>query len=132
MGIYANAAISQTTENMESKQRDYFRDRARSIKYTLLSQAERAFGICTDEPPRTAKEMVERIKAGMYVLPSDDDDWGRQSIQWRDPSIKRDRDGFRAAAKKIDDEYQSIKDKIMAQSITELPTLMETWAAFSA
>lgn len=75
------------------------------------------FGINDQDAPRTAKELVARIKDGKFVYSHEYEtkgeefwhEWGygpMHGIQWRDPKVKKDQAGFDAAIKVLSTSYE--------------------------
>jgi hypothetical protein len=76
----------------------YLNERIETIAWQKCESLRRQFGLIDGAPPSTASEAVERIKAGKYVLPSQDMiDTGVRSIIWRDPSVVKDKAGYDVA-----------------------------------
>jgi hypothetical protein len=93
----------------------HLNNRARDIYSRHLGNLRKMFNIGNDEPPKSAIELVKRIKAGKYVLPSEEDDYGWASIMWRDPAAKADHDGFNTALAALDKEKQFVVDSIIVE-----------------
>ena len=74
---------------------------------------DKAFRFYDDNAPTTAKEAVERILAGKYILPEAKNDYGITHIRWRDPNKKEDLEGHEAASKVLLKLYLQSKDYIM-------------------
>lgn len=119
-----------TADTSAQDQRSYLRDRLHSLYYEKYNELEKQFGLVDDDSPTTAKEVVERIQAGKYMLPKDEDNkndkkkdlysilygHGKNVIRWRDPDLKEDKEGFEAAAKTMKAEWQKAKDTIVIAS----------------
>lgn len=84
-------------------------ENARTRKETEL---ERHFGLIDDEAPRNPKELVERIKDGLYVIPeaySTEEGYlynPSNYIEWRNPKVKKDKDGHLKAKKEMHEHYR--------------------------
>ena len=112
---YASASIS-TPATETQDQRKYLTNRLQEVYNEKRDSLEATFGLIDDEPPTTAKEMLERIEAGKFVIKGLDkpDRWFEwySAIQWRDPAKKADKDGFEAARKALKAERQKVLDII--------------------
>lgn len=94
--------------------RSYLESRLDDAARTKRSEELRkAFYMDDDEAPATAKQMVERITAGKFILPTDKEEaeylkyysfYGSapfKTIKWRDPSKPADTAGYAAAVAKV-------------------------------
>ena len=74
------------------------------------------YGITKDDTPRTPKDLIERIKAGKYVLRDEYENSycynPGEYITWKDPKIEKDQDGYEKASKKLEKSYQETLDLI--------------------
>jgi len=91
----------------------YLNERIENINCALRDKLEIQFGLSDDTDPKTASEAVERIKAGKYVLPNRNSDYGYRSIIWRDPSVVADKDGFLIAIEAKDKAKTAARDIVM-------------------
>lgn len=109
--------------------KNYFADRAETVFYSLDKGLQTQFGLKDDSAPRTAADVVARIQAGKYVLPSKDADYGVQSITWRDPSVVKDTAGYEVAYKALKTVRTSTIDQIMADETKALGAVdaFEAW-----
>jgi hypothetical protein len=110
-----------TTGNLDAQQKNYFGNRAVEIFYAQKEALKNQFGLVDDEAPRNAKELAERIAAGKFVIDTEkkDSDWDfsiRRAFSWRDPSVKKDEDGYKAARKELDKKLTETKDIIVAST----------------
>lgn len=117
---HASAAIQATSRSLEGESRDYFLGRIAETSNNKLLDAQKTFGLRNDESPKTARELIKRIKDGLFVLPLEKDDvknvWlsAYDRITWRDPAIKEDHDGYNEYESKVFDHAQTARDAIMA------------------
>lgn len=117
-----------TSENADK--RAYLTSRLSRIYYAKDRELGMQFGLHDDAYPETAKELIERIKSGLYVLPKEDDDFGPTDIRWRDPNKIADRAGYTAASKLLAKEREKIQDQIViADPADTLKALydLESW-----
>jgi len=93
----------------------YLESRIYNTASQKVSAFATQFGINDDPDPRTPAELVERITAGKYILP---DATKRKAysaldgIRWRDPAVKEDTDGYKAAVKAMKVQQQIAEDII--------------------
>lgn len=81
------------------------------------------FGLEDDDRPRTPTELIDRIKAGLYVLNEDRKDyrtnWPLDYISWRDPSKQKDQKGYAAAYDKLQALLKDTQRAIVIQTPAE-------------
>lgn len=108
--------MTNTTLDIRDQKR-HFETRMYNSWEEKRREASRFFGLDDDEPPKTAREAINRIYSGYYTLPVEKADtdgvWG---IRWRHPMEKVDMEGFDNALKVLDKAHQTCKDKIMVGS----------------
>jgi len=111
-------------KHSESAKTNYLLSRYENTKDKIRSDLRKQFGLDNDDRPNTAKELTDRILSGKYVLPTEkEEELTRQvyycgssvldSIKWRDPAIKEDRDGFKLAETELDNESLKVHDAVM-------------------
>lgn len=129
----ANSKKEEEEKNMysrEEQQARYLEQRLYSAWNTKETDLRKQFGLTDDDPPRTGKELVERIKLGKFTLPKETDDsddydpddyYGSpySQIRWRDPATKKDRDGWLKAWNAAQKAFTDTKDAIMVKSADE-------------
>lgn len=98
-----NPMYVDNDKHIESSKINYLNGRVEGIFYQKDRALEKQFGLVSDPRPSSAKELVDRILAGKYVLP--DGDAATKSryepsdaITWRDPAVKKDAAGYEAAS----------------------------------
>lgn len=106
--------------SIEQNRIDYLQGRVYSVFREKNHELERSFGLRDDGRPRTAKEIVERIQSGKFVLPTkkssedcDCDDCLTAAIRWRDPSVKEDEESYKKAFKMLESARTKVEDTIM-------------------
>lgn len=119
-----NKKEEETMYNIEQQKIDYLERRLEVLVYQKRDELYREFGIRDENAPQTPKEFVERILAGKFILPDEDHDDDfccspAQAIIWRDPSVKKDYDGFNKAEKEMLAARTEVKDAIMIKSAEE-------------
>lgn len=139
---YATATVhAATTETQD--QRKYLQRRLEDIYIRKERPLYAAFGLTDDVAPSTPKELKARIADGKFTiigLPKDEEDeddfddcyyggWSRL-IRWRDPAKKADQDGYDAARKALQDEFQKAMDTIKIDDVKaglEAVKALEAW-----
>jgi len=124
LNIVASAAQSGA-QTLEQDAREYLRNRLLKTYHTKIEDLRPAFGLEDDTPPKTPKEVIERITSGMYMLPKDNVDYAGDSleewyhpwdaIRWRDPAKKKDREGYELALKTLAKDRDAVMDTVMTQ-----------------
>lgn len=103
--------------SLAAKKVDYLTGRLHDAFDAKNTELQRMFHLIDDQAPRTPEELIERIKAGKFTLPEKDKRrtyWGAyDQIIWRDPSAKKDQDGYDAAFDLLEKERTKAKDAIM-------------------
>lgn len=127
----------ETTPMFDTKR--YLRDRIEDIWFDGKKALARKFNIFENDPPNTAKELVERIKSDQYTLPTTDEDGitaygtGPYGMIWRDPTQVADRKGYEEAAKALLETKRDTIDIVFASDeATGLKALQEFKATVKA
>lgn len=133
MNTYVNASMKMPDPVAET--RDYFLNRLNGVRFEKGEDLRRKFGLEDDKSPRSPKEVIDRITAGKYVLPKTDSDdecddyyyrpW--ELIQWRDPSVKKDNDGFHVAKLALDKLADDTRDKLYAAKDVNYLSILEAF-----
>ena len=83
----------------------------------------KAFGLRDDDRPGTAKELIDRITSGKYVVPEERMDTSNYDpiryFRWRDPSVKEDYAGYDAAMKNMGAAKTDVEDAINVKTKEE-------------
>lgn len=132
-----NAPAPNTDSDVRYSERGYLEGRAYYIRAERAHKARVTFGMADDKSPKSPAELVKRIQSGMYVLPTewdeDSDDtcpqWFINRIKWRNPATVKDHDGYEAALKVLDAEYQKLLDAIKIKEPAEALTELQAWEA---
>lgn len=113
MTNYAAATVV-TADSIEKDQRRALSSALYIAFRAKVDAAKKQFGLTGDTPPETTEEMIQRIQDGKFVLPEKyEDQYASASyIEWRDPAIKQDKDGYKAARKELDTEYSALELKL--------------------
>jgi len=128
-------------KHTESAKTNYLLQRASNVKYKIQEDLRIKFGLNDDETPHTAQELVDRITSGKYILPTEkeaellnDRCWPYPSamagIKWRDPAVKEDRAGYKAAEKQLETAFDDVHDAVMIKSNDDALAAIkefETW-----
>lgn len=98
------------------RERIHLRDRAYPLFDKKLNQILRHYHLQDDEYPQTAKEAIERIRQGRFVLPEKDEELRGYSlmdrIKWRDPNAKPDKEGAKLPKENLEKDYNHLMDSI--------------------
>ena len=95
-------------------QKRYFESRMWSIYGSKEKEAERFFGICDDEPPKTTREAYMRIVSGNFTFPPEEYDCdGVHGFRWKNPLKIPDKEGHKVVHTKLDKAQQKCIDQIM-------------------
>ncbi len=125
-------------KHTESAKVNYLLQRAQNVQYKQRIALYKQFGLEDDDTPKDAKETVDRIIAGKYTLPTDRElelikerqffSWSPLiGIRWRDPAVKEDRDGFKAAEKELDATFDTVHDAVMVKSNDDALAAIKTF-----
>lgn len=129
-----SSATIVTSDSIEAKQRKFITSRLYEIKHDLKRGLARQFGIADDDTPNTAKEFIDRIKSGKYILPENMEDNCSYSavsyIKWRDPALKADKDGYAAAKKQLDDAYATSEEMAMLLPIADAAKALQDFKSW--
>lgn len=94
-------------------------------------ELRKTYGLVDDDTPATAKELIARITAGKYVVPEDRLNAvvyePTRHFTWRDPSVKKDEEGFKVAIEKLQKARTAAEDIIvvMSDETTRLKALQD-------
>lgn len=123
---YVSASAVQVAANPEKEQRYYLSTRLSDITYFKAKNLLVKYGLRGEDSPRNAYETVARIKAGMYVIDEEiDSEEGLclqsplYGLEWRDPAIKKDREGYEKARDQLDKDRKAVQDIIQIKSLDE-------------
>jgi hypothetical protein len=107
------------TFNAIQTAQDHLTDRLSEATEAKRSEARKAFGLENDDRPSTAKAFVDRITSGKFYIPEDRKNQYSYDptdyIQWRDPAIKRDEDGFQKAVTALEAASDDVLDNIIVK-----------------
>jgi hypothetical protein len=129
-----------TPAALENAKRGYIEERLSCVQAKKRSDLRKKFGLDGDTAPDTVEDVVARLKAGEFTVPSkfyDEEYKANQSsyfdiwnfarnVKWGS-NIKADKKGFDEAEKKLDDELKRIRDII---AIGELADAMKAVTEF--
>jgi hypothetical protein len=124
-----SSATVITSDSIERDQRKFISSRLYDTLYARKHDLKRQFGLADDDMPTTAKEMLERVQAGKFVLPEKWNDAGAYSffnvVRWRDPSLKEDKDGYNEARKSLLAAYESAEEAAKLLPIADATKAMQ-------
>lgn len=133
--LQLNASVN-TEADVRFNERMYLEIRLSQVYGEKKDKLRKTYGLSDQNAPRSPKELVERIKSGMFVLPTDwaeDDEctpqWYMSRIRWRDPSLTEDKDGYKVAALQLRTEYDKVLDSIKIKDPTEALPELQAWEA---
>ncbi len=117
----------------------YLLDRVTQVYYEVHTPTlRRKFNLDPDPRPTTFKEMRERLEAGQFSLPSDDDYSCHRSgyidlayLRWQDPTKKEDLAGYDNARKSLKDLLTKARDAIVVKSVDEGLKVLQDFEALS-
>ena len=128
LNIVAHADQSERYPT-EQRQRDHLIGRLHEIKCTKNEALRVQFGLAELPRPKSAAELVEYIKAGKYVFTREDDlvnedfDYNEfyyspwSYLEFRDPEVKKDREGYEKAKKALEKLYDDTRDEIVVLDV---------------
>lgn len=104
-----------TDANLETRQREQLSYRVDHVASEKDNEARHFFGLVDDGYPSTAGDLIARITGGKYMVASDKMDtetYGSPTryIRWRDPAVKEDQNGYKAALDKIEAAQEIVND----------------------
>lgn len=114
----------EMTAQNEAEKINYLSRRLEDVKHDKKHALKEHFNLLDPEAPNTFDEYVKALKDGKYSFrneaakerannPDYFYSWGISDyIIFRDPSVKPDKDGYKAAEKLLDAEYTKTKDVI--------------------
>jgi len=116
--IYATLEAPQTRDHTK----EYLKDRLSSVRSNRDMKAQIKFGLEADFFPRLAEDVVDRIKSGLYTINQERDGdcynpW--DAIEWRDPAIKKDFQGYKRWQESEKQPYLAAKDTVVVKSYDE-------------
>jgi hypothetical protein len=104
---------------VEEQRIQHLRDRLSIVNYEKDRKLMKAYGLMDDDIPATLDEMIERLTSGKFVVPEDKKkrvsyltnivSW----IEWRDPEVKRDKEGYKEASEKLSKAFNETLDTIV-------------------
>lgn len=103
-------------ETEAEAKRAYLADRAMGVYYKIDADLEKAFGLKNDDAPTTVSDLVKRIKENKFEIKKDREDEYTFNplslITWRDPNVKKDKDGYKAAKALLEKKQTEVADII--------------------
>lgn len=108
----------------EDDKREYILQRLEVVRDNKWRDARTQF-FMDEQPPKTVEELIRRIQDEKFTLPTDEEILRKENdgyylpssiIIWRDPSTPPKVEEYKVAVAKIDVDYLTAKDKIMALS----------------
>lgn len=124
--MYINAEMTK-----EQTAQIYLRDRLENVHSEKRDELRHQFGLCDDDPPCSFEDAYKRITEGKFIIA--DDKRSKLSynplnfVQWRDPSVKKDTEGFEAAEVQAETAFTQVSDAIMVKTPQEALTALEEY-----
>lgn len=118
-------------ETMDMTKLNHLSNRMSTAFSTKKQELAKKFGLMDDDPPMTAKDLIARITAGKYVVAEDKMTVSAYEptrfFTWRDPSVKKDEEGFKAAEVALRKARTAAEDIIvvMSDEATRLKALQD-------
>jgi len=126
MHTYANNA-----EQFAIEQRNFLFGKLSSAFTEKDFDLRKAFHLMDDDRPTSVKEFVQRIKDGKFTLPKDWDEEQDEddcyfdlsdfvyALRWRDPAVKEDKAGYKAARETLSKAYDDAATTVMLKSLDD-------------
>lgn len=102
---YLNPVVNKEEEmiNETQDQRHYLARQLQGVSYAKDVELMKSFGLTEDPTPRKGSDLIARITTGKYILRDEKSvryaDSALDYIEWRDPAVVKDQEGFEAAQK---------------------------------
>lgn len=126
-----SAATVVTADSIEAKQRKTLSSALYDAFRTKVDAAKKQFGLVGDDAPESIKDLIARIAAGKYVIADKYEDSYAGDffyrVSWRDPAIKEDKDGYKAARADLDKAYKALDLRIAILPLADALTAVETY-----
>jgi hypothetical protein len=121
------AIANQESSAIETGQRNHARGRLRDLRDAKDLDLRKQFGLDDDASPKSPKELAKRIADGKFVIKKVDEDmdeeddyfYWQDAIRWRDPAVKEDKVGYKAATTELGKSYQRAKDQIILGTVAD-------------
>ena len=107
-------------DTQEGKAQAYVLRRASDAYYSKERELEKHYGLRSEDAPRSWNELVKRIKDGKFTISDEHakmnhyDPFGY--VEWRDPKIEKDHEGFGKSMEKLNKLLAETKDIIIVKS----------------
>ena len=105
--------VPMYNENQEARSR--LLNRVQNQVYSTQQSLQEKFGLSW-QPPTNAAELIEAIEKKKYVAPSLENQSSKYlewfGIEFRDPKIVKDKEGYKAAEKKLHEAAEKVGDEI--------------------
>jgi hypothetical protein len=113
--------VSVSKETTEERRISFLLDQLTDANYRKTAELRRSYGLLDDERPRTAQELVDRIKDGQFELDekTKDDRGFFEHIRWCNPKIKKDKVGYEEASKKMEEAHRQASRTIILKDQAE-------------
>lgn len=130
MSAYSSATVI-TADSIEAQQRKTLKSALYDAFRAKVFDAKKKFGLVDDDAPETIKDFFARVAAGKYVIKEKYEEMSAYNfisyVQWRDPSVKEDKDGYKAARADLDKEHSALELRIAILPIADALTAVETY-----
>lgn len=128
MNTATSAVVVANNNDQDARDaRNYMAVRLNNMRYDKIGELRKAFRLNDDDPPRTRKELAERLASGKYQIrgldKKPDADLGWRSpedlIVWRAPDNKPDEAGYEEATKRLRKAVEFVSDEIRVRSLED-------------
>jgi hypothetical protein len=121
--------IPKAPQTSEDRSKDHLLQRVETARYEKLNALRKAYGTINDDEPNTMKDFFDRIAAGKYILDLTPEQQANRSfwntrdivdyITWRDPAVKQDHEGLKAASGALQKAVNDVSDEIIVKTPAE-------------
>lgn len=121
----------ETTMYTQDETKNYLSRRLSNVANKLDRALYKQFGLANDPTPRTGAEIVAAIQSGKFIVPDTNHDYGFSSIEWRDPSVKKDNAGYKTARDAMLAQQTTVEDAIMVKTADEALTALTAFEGWT-
>jgi hypothetical protein len=117
-------------DTQEGKAQAHTIRRAHDTYYAKETELRKHYGLSNDSIPETWNDLVKRIKDGKFVISEEDAKKTSYNplesyVEWRDPKIERDIDGYYKSLDKLRKLLVETKDVIIVKSAADGLEMLE-------
>lgn len=127
---YSSATIV-TADSIEKDQRRALATTAYDAMVVKKTALKRQFGLLNDDAPDTITDLLKRIADGKFSVPEKYQDSGIYNffnfVEWRDPAVVQDRDGYKAARAELISEFEKLKLRLAIIPVADALVAVESF-----